>query len=149
MSKLMLKHEDLRFLLQVFQWKIGDTFIEKLSTNEHTYLGFTQLLGHLERKWEQFCDLGCVFDIMNKKYTNKIDFWFSICTYYIPVANSFPPLLHSFLWPYTINPPLQYLGTYCKGYSRTVLYFVMQAAHGLVNTGYLVSMYNFYSLLIL
>lgn len=63
MSKLMLKHEDLWFSLQVFQWKIGDTFyIEKWSANEHTYLGFTRLLGHLERKWEQFCNLGSVSD---------------------------------------------------------------------------------------
>ena len=83
MSKLTLKHEVLRFWLQVFQWKIRDTFyIEKWSAKEHTYLGFTWLLGHLERQWEQFCNLGSVSDTMYKKYTNKIYFWFSICTTY-------------------------------------------------------------------
>ena len=47
----MLKHEDLQFLLQVFQWKIGDTFyIEKWLANEHTYLGFTRPLGHRPRE---------------------------------------------------------------------------------------------------
>ena len=61
----------------VFQWKIGDTFyIEKCSANEHTYLGFTRLLQHLERKWEQFCNLGSMSDNMNKKDTKKLTFDF-------------------------------------------------------------------------
>ena len=69
--------------LQVFRWKIVDTFyIQKWSADDHTFLGFTRLLEHLERKWEQFCNLGSVSEIMNKKYTNKVDFWFSICTTY-------------------------------------------------------------------
>ena len=83
----MLKHQDLRFSLQVFQWKIVDTYYildwmyifimsmkRKWSANDHTYLGFTRFLERLERKWEQFCNLGSVSDTMNKKYTNKVDF---------------------------------------------------------------------------
>ena len=99
MSKLMLKHEDLRFSLQVFQWKIVDTFyIEKWSAYDHTYLGFTRLLEHLQRKWEQFCNLGSVSDIMNRKYTNKVDFWFSICTTYIITVSSVPGDILLFIW---------------------------------------------------
>ena len=48
--------------------------MEKWSANDHTYLGFTRLLEHLERKLEQFGNLMSMPDIMNKKYTNKVEF---------------------------------------------------------------------------
>ena len=61
--------------------KIVDNFrIEKCSATDHTYLSFTQLLGHLERKRNQFWNLGSASDTMNKKSINNNDFWFSICT---------------------------------------------------------------------
>ena len=60
-----------------------DTFlIEKWPANEPTYLGFTQLIWRQGRKWNQYCNLGSVADIMNKNSIKNINLWFSICTTY-------------------------------------------------------------------
>ena len=55
--------------------KIFDTFLKKWSAYDHTYLSFTQHLGHLERK--KFCNLGTVSDNTSKQSVKMVTFDFT------------------------------------------------------------------------